>query len=274
MMDRYTPPMPIKGLSAPLLRPLPAIFTYADHAVRTGYGGSAEGRSVFTAHLRAFRAMLVSLTRRAGLREGTIQRLTDLCEDLAGAGFWNMPDNLESFKRELQRLHGQHGKLLKDAAREQGEHLRHLFREETGPCRILTIHNDQTWPLAGTLSGHLVDGCWYDCETSHEDEGSARITGADLVLLVAGELPVRQDIEMAVDKADLPLMVLAAGRLIGDRNNMAALRTEHHFRNEGRTVLCGPLAAIRLYQAIDGCRLSAMLGQESFSPRLTETVTA
>ena len=130
MLDSKTSPLPIRGMAAPLLRPLPAIFTFANHAVRSGYGGSAAGRRVFTAHLRAFRAILVSLTRSAGIRDATIRPLLNLCENLAGAGFWEMPDNLVNFRRELQRLHKQHSRLLKDAAREQSGQLRHLFRSK------------------------------------------------------------------------------------------------------------------------------------------------
>ncbi len=273
MYEQTMAPLQIKGLAAPLLRPLPTIFTYATHAAKTGYDGSPAARSIFTAHLRAFRVMLVALARSAGLPDVAIRRLIYRCEGLADDGFWDMPGNLAGFKAELQLLHQEHSRPLKEVARELSGRLRYLFRVETGPCRLMTVHNDQTRPLAETLCAKLVDGCWYDCETSQEDDGPGRLQDADLVLLVAGESPIRPDFEVAVENANLPLLVLAGGGLVGDRENMAALRTEHHYRESGYTVLGGPLAPIRLYQAIDGCRVRRMLGQETFLPGPTEPVT-
>ncbi|MEN8008662.1 MAG: hypothetical protein ABFS42_16755 [Candidatus Krumholzibacteriota bacterium] len=274
MFEGSVTPLPIKGMAAPLLRPLPAIITYATFEIKAGYGGSPAARSIFTSHLRAFRAMLIALARSAGLPDTAIRRLISRCEDLKGAGFWDLPGILAGFKADLQLLHEDHGKSLKEAAREQSGRLRDLFRVETGPCRIVTIHNDETEQLAAALCAKLVDGCWYDCETSHENEGSGRLQDADLVLLVAGESPIRPDFEAAVDQAGLPHLVLFGGGRGGDRENMAALRTEHHYRDRGYVVLRGPLAPLRLYQAIDGCRIRRLLKQETFSPEPTEIVTA
>ena len=274
MYEQTMAPLPIKGLAAPLLRPLPTIFTYATYAAKTGFDGSPAARSMFTVHLRAFRVMLVALARSAGLPDVAIRRLIDRCDDLADDGFWNMPGNLDGFKVELQLLHKEHSRPLKEAARGLSGRLRYLFRVETGPCGLMIVHNDQTWPHAETLCAKLVDGCWYDCVTSHEDDGPGQLQGADLVLLVVGESAIRPDFEVAVENANLPILVLAGGDLVGDRENMAALRIQHHYRDSGHTVLCGPLAAIRLYQAIDGCRVRRLLGQESFLPGPTEAVPA
>jgi len=274
MYEQTMAPLPIKGLAAPLLRPLPTIFTYATYAAKTGYDGSPAARSIFTAHLRAFRVMLVALARSAGLPDVAIRRLIDRCDDLADDGFGDMPGNLDGFKVELQLLHQEHSRPLKEAARELSGRLRNLFRVETGPCRLLTVHNDETRPYAETLCAKLVEGCWYDCATSHEDDGPGRLQDADLVLLVAGESPIRPDFEVTVENANLPMLVLAGGGLVGDWDNMVALRIQHHYRDNGHTVLCGPLAAIRLYQAIDGCRVRRLLEQESFSPGPIEAVTA
>ena len=273
MYEQSMAPLPIKGLAAPLLRPLPTIFTFATQAAQTGYDGSPAARSIFTAHLRAFRVMLVALARGACLPDEAIRRLIYRCEDLAGDRFWDMSGNLAGFKGELQLLHEDNSQPLKEAARELSGRLRYLFRVETGPCRLMTVHNDQTRPVAETLCAKLADGCWYDCATSHEDDGPGRLQDADLVLLVVGESPIRPDFEAAVENANLPILVLPGGSMVDDRKNMPALRTEHHYRNSGHKVLCGPLAAIRLYQAIDGCRMCRLLGQETFSPGPTETVT-
>lgn len=274
MFDQAMPPMPIKGLAAPLLRPLPTIFTYATHADSNDCDGSAAARRIFTTHLRAFRVMLVSLARSAGLSDIVVRPLLYRCENLADAGYWEMSAKLSGFKTELQLLHEEHSRPLKEAAREQIGRLRHLFRVETGPCRLVSLHNAQTWQVAETLCTKLVESCWYDCETSHEDHGSDGWREADLVLLVPGESPIRPDIVAALENASLPVLVLAGGSLVGDRTNMAALRTEHHYRDCGYPVLGGPLAAIRLCQAIDGCRVRRLMGSETYSPGPTEAVTA
>ncbi len=272
MYEQTIAPLPIKGLAAPLLRPLPAIFTFANQAAKTGYDGSPAARRLFTAHLRAFRVMLVALTRSAGLPDVAIRRLIYRCEDLADDRFWDMSGNLAGFKGELQLLHEDHSRPLKEAGRELSGRLRNLFRVETGSCRLVTVHNEQTRPLAEALCAKLVDGCWYDCAISHQNDGPGRLQDADLVLLVAGESPSRSDFEKAAENANLPILVLAGGSLVGDRKNMSALRTEHHYRDSGHTVLCGPLATIRLYQAIDGCRMRRLLEQETFSSGPTEPV--
>ena len=160
MNDQAMPPMPIKGLATPLLRPLPTIFTYATYADSDGHDGSAAARRMFTAHLRAFNVMLVALTRSAGLPDVAARPLLYRSDNLAGAGYWEMSGKLSGFKAELQLLHEEHGRLLKEAAREQIDRLRHLFQVETGPCRVVSLHNAQTWQLAETVCAQLVDGCW------------------------------------------------------------------------------------------------------------------
>lgn len=272
MSDPTKSPLPIKGLATPLLRPLPAVFSYASHSDGNGYQDSAAARSLFTAHLRAFRVILVALARSAALPDQAIRRMTNRCEDLAGAAFWELSNHVAAFKAELLRLHEEHGEALKTASREESGRMRNLFRVETGPCKLLSLHNNQTWPRADALRTKLVDGCWYDCVPRHEETGTGPLEDIDLVLLVPGDTYLRQDIEAVLDKTDRPVLVLVGGGPASDWKNMAFLRAVNHYRETGYAILSGPQAPIRLYQAIDGCRVRRMLGQESFSPGAAEMV--
>ena len=268
MYEKARPPLPIKGLAAPLLRPLPTILTYVNLTANAGIGGNSAGRRLFTVHLRAFKAILIALSRSAKIPEERIRPLLNRCQDLQNAGFWDLSDLLAGFMKELQGLHEGNSQLLKDAAKEQSERLGQLFRAETGPSRLVAVYNDQTWPLAEKLNTKLVDGCWYDSESHHENDGLDWLPSADLVLLVSGESPLRPDIGKAVIQGNVAALVLKEPGPVKSIQNMAALRTEHLYRQGGHRVLRGPFAPIRLYQAIDGCLVRQLLGQEAVLPSM------
>ncbi len=273
MYEQARSPLKIKGLAAPLLRPLPTILTYVNLTANAGNGRSSTGRRQFTVHLRAFKAILIALTRSAKIPDEKIRPLLNRCQDLQSAGFWDLSELLAGFMKELQGLHSGYSQLLKDAAKEQNEHLGQLFRAETGPSRLVAVYNDQTWPMAEKLNAKLVDGCWYDSESRHENDGFSWLGSTDLVLLVSGESPVRSDIEKAVKLGETAAMVLKDTGPANTQQNMAALRTEHLYRKGGHRVLRGPFAPIRLYQAIDGCLVRQLLGQEAVLP-LMEAVSS
>jgi len=268
MYEKARSPLPIKGLAAPLLRPLPTILTYVNLTANAGNGGSSAGRRLFTVHLRAFKAILVALTRSVNIPDEDIRPLLNRCQDLQSAGFWDLSELLAGFMKELQGLHAGCGQLLKDAAKEQKDDLGRLFRAETGPSRLVAVYNDQTWPMAEKLNAKLVDGCWYDSECRHENDGSSWLGSTDLVLLVSGESPVRPDIQKAVKLEKVAALVLKDTGTAKTQQNMAALRTEHLYRQGGHRVLRGPFAPIRLYQAIDGCLVRQLLGQKAVLPSM------
>jgi hypothetical protein len=273
MFGKARPPLPIKGLAAPLLRPLPTIFTYVNLTANSGTGGNSAGRRLFTVHLRAFKAILIALTRSAQISDERIRPLLNRCQDLQNVSFWDLSDLLNGFMKELQGLHEGLSPLLKAAAKEQNERLGQLFRAETGPSRLVAVYNDQTWPMAEKLNAKLVDGCWYDSESRHENDGLGWLKSVDLVLLVSGELPIRLDIEKAVKQEKVAALVLKDTGPANIQQNMAALRTEHLYHQAGHRVLRGPFAPVRLYQAIDGCLVRQLLGQPAVLPSL-EAVTS
>jgi hypothetical protein len=273
MYEQARSPLPIKGLAAPLLRPLPTVLTYVKLTANAGNGGSTAGRRLFSINLRAFKAILIALTRSARISEEKIRPLLNRCRDLQEAGFWDLSDLLTGFIAELQGLHQENGSILKETAKKEDKRLGKLYRAETGPTRLVAVFNDQTWAGADKLMAKLVDGCWYDCESRHEHEGLNLFDEKDLILIVSGEAAVRPDIEQAVQQAQLPALVLKDAGPAKQPQNMAALRTEHLYRQGGHRVLRGPFANIRLYQAIDACLVRHLLGKKVALPSL-EAVTS
>jgi len=252
MTDYPNPPMVIKGLPKPLLRPLPTILAYANLTTTLEYENASHMGRLVTAHLRVFRAMLVLFTRSAGLPPEAISRMLRKCDALTGARGSHLLENLNEILRELQAFPQEKRELLKSTAREQSVRLRNLFRAETGPRRLVTVHNEETWHLAADLSTKLIDGCWYDSEGCHEEDGPRWLHTTDLVLLVPGKRPIRPDIAQAAMDAHIPIIVLAGVGSEGKRKNMAALRTEHGYRCGDHPVIRRPFAPVRLFQAIDG----------------------
>lgn len=273
MYEQARSPVPIKGLAAPLLRPLPTILTFVKLTANAGNGGGTAARHLFTVHLRAFQAILIALSRSAHLPDEVIRSLLRRCQDLQQARFWDLSDLLADFMKELHDLHqGQSGNL-KEAAKMKRERLGELFRAETGPTRLVAVHNDQTWPVASKLRSKLIQGCWYRSQSRHEKDGLGRVEATDMVLLVSGESAVRPDIEKAVQQSKAAALVLKETATANARQNMAALRTEHLYRQSGLRVLRGPLAPIRLYQAIDGGLVRHLLDKKTALPSL-EAVTS
>lgn len=273
MYEQARSPVPIKGLAAPLLRPLPTILTYVKLTANAGNGGGTAARHLFSVHLRAFQAILIALNRSAHLPDEMIRSLLRKCRDLQQAGFWDLSDLLADFMKDLQDLHQGQSLNLKEAAKLQRERLDELFRAETGPTRLVAVHNDQTWPSADKLRAKLVHDCWYLSQSRHENDGLGPLEAGDMVLLVSGESPVRPDIEKAVQQSKAAALVVKETGKSNTTQNMAALRTEHLYRQGGLRVLRGPLAPIRLFQAIDGGLVRHLLDKKTALPSL-EAVTS
>jgi hypothetical protein len=273
MTNYPKPPIAIKGLPKPLLRPLPTILAYANLTTPLEYENASRVGRLVTAHLRVFRAMLVLFTRGAGLPSEAIGRLLRKCDALTVSSGSHLLDNLNEILQEIQACNQENGELLKTTAREQSVRLRNLFRSETGPRRLITVHNEETWHLAPDLNTKLIDGCWYDSEGCHEEDGPRWLHTTDLVLLVPGKRPIRPDIEQAAMDAQIPIIVLAGVGSEGKRKNMAALRTEHRYRCGNHQVMRRPFAPIRLFQAIDGGYLRHAAFQEMPSRSLEMAAT-
>lgn len=261
MAYKPRPPLSIKGLPKPLLRPLPTILAYANLKAPLNYENASAVRRLFTAHLRVFRAMLVLFTRSAGLPQEAMRSLLLKCDSLSDSGESDLYEKVLDLLLEVQALNEQYGEILKATAREQKDRLADIFRDETGPRRLITVHNEQTWKLSGDLNTKLITRCWYDSEGCHEKNGPIWLHTTDLVLLVPGQRAIRPDIEQAVIEANIPILVLTGADSTNDPQNMAALRTEHAYRASQHTVLRPPFAPLRLFQAIDGCYLRHVAAQ-------------
>lgn len=243
---------PVKGIPGPLLRPLPVLFGFGRLNLSSPEMVRPRARGLFTAHLRAFKAMLVAATRSTGLVPEAVRPVLLRCNALARCRGVELWENLEAFQAELLALHREHGRRIRDGAESAQENLRHLFRVETGPCGLAAVYSEQTWSVAAKLENTLTEGCWYDCLGCHEQEGQLLGKSADVAVFVPGDRPIRPDLERSLVQDGVPILVLAGmGRRPGS-SNVAALRTVHHYRQRGYPVLQGQPTRLRLFQAIDG----------------------
>jgi hypothetical protein len=262
MTHKPRPPVSVKGFPKPLLRPLPTLLAYANLKTPLNYENASAVRRQFTTHLRVFRAMLVLFARSAGLPPETTGRLLLKCDGLADKSESDLYEDIIGLLQDVQDLNEQYGDIMKAAAKDQGERLKDIFRDETGPRRLITVHNEETWKLAGDLNTKLINSCWYDSEGSHEKNGPIWLHTTDLIVLVPGQRSIRPDIEQAIVEANIPIIVLTGAGSKDDPQNMAALRTEHAYRTSQHTVLRRPFTPVRLYQAIDGCYLRHLAAQK------------
>ena len=139
MKESSTSPFPIKGIPFPLLRPLPTIFGFGRLTIGDPKAAFPEARRLFTAHLRAFKAILIATTRTTPLVPEVIRPILLRCNALnrsCGTDLWA---NMEAFEVELLGLINEHGRLIKEGAEAHQERLRELFRTETGPCKLATV---------------------------------------------------------------------------------------------------------------------------------------
>lgn len=273
MTDAPNPPIVIRGLPKPLLRPLPTLLAYANLTTPLEYENASHVGRLVNAHLSVFRAMLVLFTRNAGLPPATIERYLRKCDALTAASGSGLLAPLNEILEDLRTIRLDNGDVLKTIARQQGDRLRNLFRAETGPRKLVTIHNEETWHFAAELNTKLTDGCWYDSEGCHEEDGPRWLHTTDIVLLVPGKRPIRPDIEQAAVGAQIPVIVLAGVGAEGKRKNMAALRTEHGYRCGDHQVVRRPFAPVRLFQAIDRGYLHHVASQEMPSRSLALSAT-
>mgnify|MGYP001817816271 CR=1 FL=1 len=251
MAQRYSKPLKIKGIASPLLRPLPVLFSFLNLAQRHPHQVSESVRSLFTSHLRAFRAILVALGRGTALPPDATAQLVSLCDRLAMSGTSDPGWRLVEGKQALRRLQEQYGPELLRTARRQKDHLAELFRTETGPLRLEVVHHDETAERGSKIRARLVDECWYDCRIRHENEGFDGLTAADLVLLVPSATPIRSDLVQALGEHETACLVLIRTGTAGPNRDMAALRSSHLYRKEGHAVMQGPSVPLRLYQTVD-----------------------
>jgi len=257
-------PIPLKTLPAPLIRLLPVICTYARLTVAEREGSASKlGPQViqlYRAHVRALEAMFRAAADSAGLEPVAIQPLLQLSYclgDLRGQGLADAYADLLAKWKALYEIH--HDRLRKAMSENPGLY-RELYWREVGRRNLLVIYSDETWAAAEKMGSKLSERCWYTCVQCRESEGAVWPAEVDVVLLVPGTRPIQASIERALERAETPVLVLAG---LADANtanggldsnlehNMAVLRTEFRYKTCEYSVLHGPFAPVRLYQAID-----------------------
>ncbi len=255
MTSLITTPLKASELIAPIMRPLPTIFTYARLTSEPKGGDSSVLRDEFRASVAALTTIIETACREGEIPDEASQPVLDCCGELLGKRGSELASRLDALCAALTTLHGEHRKALKRAVDSDPDRYRDLYRQMTRPKKVMVIYCEKGVGQADRLERTLSDRCYYDYEAVGEDWVSARPRTADVVVFGPCQQAIQPNVMSMVEASEVPILILIATDAKSDRENMAMLKVEHLYRKNGYKVLRGPFAPARLYQAIDSLYL-------------------
>jgi hypothetical protein len=273
-MSAVITPLKVAGIVAPIMRPLPTIFTYARLTTQS-HGKSAQALDEeYRANLQALAAIIEQLCQDAGIArddwQGIIDHL-DAISDLAGG---ELAAGLDKLCADLTELHRVHGKDLKSRAATDPDRYHQLYCQLAPPKKLLICYSDGRTEQADSLERKLADRCYYEYEAVHENWRATRTGSADLVVFAPSARPIPASTLSAVESYGMPLLILMGGNKADDQENMALLKSEYLYRKSGYNVLHSPFTPARLYSTIDAIYLRHLAGKLMPLPEVAKQAAA
>jgi hypothetical protein len=267
-MNPMITPLRIKGLVAPVMRPLPTLF---NHARLTADGAETPAEALeeaFQANLTALAEILEKIGQDAGLPSASSRPVLDACFDLASLRGEDLAAGLDRFCAQLTALHEAEGKAMRKAVIDGGPAYRDLYRRLVGPKNVLVCCEEGEGSVPESLERKLTERCYYDCSTVVGDWTAAPGSSADVVLFAPSRRPLAKSSLTVAESNGLPFLILTGGNKTEDMQNMALMKAEHHYRQSGYNVLRSPFNPPRLYSAIDGILMRHLAGKVTQLPRV------
>ena len=273
MKTRITP-MKVKGLTAPIMRPLPTIFTYARLTAESN-GASAQALDdEFNASLTALVEIIETAGRDADIPQDAIRGVLDSGIDIANLRGEELAAGLDGFCAELTALHQAHGKELQKAVSAHSERFRELYRQSALTKKLLVCYWEGLDKQSDSLERKLTDRCYYDYEAVDEDWGETQQGSADMVLFAPSKNPIPENLLARAESCSMPVLILMGGNKAEDMQNMALMKSEYLYRKAGYNVLRSPFNPPRLYSAIDAIYLRHLAGRVLQLPESAKVATA
>lgn len=269
-MSALIRPLKVAGIVAPIMRPLPTLFTYARLTAQTGGKSTRSLDEEFSANLQALTAIVDEVCQKAGVPPNTCQGILDHLNIISGLTGTELAAGLDKLCAELTELHREHGKDLKKAVAAEPEHYRELYCRHAPPKKLLVCYSDGKSEQADSLERKLTDRCYYEYEGADHEWSTSRAGSADLVVFAPSERPIPANVLAAVHSYGMPLLILMGGNKAEDMQNMALLKSEYLYRKSGHNVLHSPFTPPRLYSTIDAIYLRHLAGKLLDLPREKE----
>ena len=260
-MNRLIKPLRVTGIIAPILRPLPTIFSYARLTAASRGVTAPVLDDEYGDAVRALAAVIDRACRDAGAPAEDWQPVLDhLVEICTGTGA-ELATGLDGLCARLTELHQQHGGALRKAAAADQDGFRELYRSHVRPKKLLVCFSDGAGDQAESLERKLVDRCWYDYEAVEGDWSVSRTGTADLVVFAPSRRPIPDAVLAAVESYGMPLLILMGGDRAAALEDMALMKAEYLYRRTGYNVLRSPFMPPRLYSTIDSLYLHHLAGK-------------
>ncbi len=273
-MNAEITPLKVKGLIAPVMRPLPTIFTYARLTART----RAQVAHVLDDEFRASTTALVEIIEKAGrdacLPREDWRRVQDRCIALTGLRGEELAAGLDILCAELTTLHESYGRDLQKAYSADSDRYRELYRQVAIPKKLLVCYSESGQAASDSLERKLTERCYYDYEAVGQDWGENRRGTADVVVFAPTEKPIPNNLLARAEGYGMPLLILVGGNKVQDMQNMAMLKSEFLYRKANYNVLHSPFNPPRLYSTIDSLYLRHLADKVLEMPKQAKTAAA
>jgi len=273
-MSAVVTPLKIKGLIAPIMRPLPTIFTYARLTV------ASQGRSVqvldneFSAAMNALVEIIEKAGRDTGIPREDWRRVQDLCISLASTRGEELASGLDAVCAELTSLHRSYGRNLQKSYAANTERYRELYRQVAIPKKILVCYSEQGEASGDSLERKLTERCYYDYESVGLDWGENQKGTADVVVFAPSKNPIPGNLLSRAEGYRMPFLILVGFDKAKDMQNMAMLKSAFLYQKANYNVLHSPFNPPRLYSTIDALYLRHLASKVLELPKVARFASA
>jgi hypothetical protein len=269
-MNAVVTPLKIKGLIAPLMRPLPTIFTYARLTV------DSKGRSVqvlddeFTASMTALVEIIEKAGRDAGIPREDWRRVQDQCISLVNTRGEDLAAGLDTLCAELTSLHMSYGRDLQKTYSENSHRYRELYRQVAIPKKLLVCYCEEANNQSDSLERKLTERCYYDYESVGMDWGENQKGSADVVVFAPSQNPIPANLLARAEGYHMPFLILVGFDKKKDMQNMAMLKSAFLYQKADYHVLHSPFNPPRLYSTIDALYLRHLANKVLELPKVAK----
>ena len=253
----------------PLLRPLPTIFSYAQHASENPsfFDRFPDLQKDFDTHITCFIALLEKACSSAKLPADDCRTVMNKAKALKSATPIKLVNIVDQLDLELAHFSEVHKSALREIYNMQPELFKTEYRIHIKPSKLALAYHSSAYEGVPKLLETLTERCYYEAKPIDETYLTASLRSLDLIVFAPSQEPISSNIIDRMREQEVPFLVLVnLGKDI-QRADMVQTRLAALYQKNSIQILHRPFPAIRMFHKIDN-----MLVERKLATAKAETV--
>ena len=194
----------------PLLRTLPVVFAYAQHAAEdpTIFDQSPILKEEFQSHVKCFNALLGEACRSAQLPLDDCQTVLKMAKALQTAQPADLVKKVDQLDLELAHFSEVHKTELRQIYNMKPELFKTTYSKHLKAQKIALVYHASAYEGVPKLLETLTERCYYDAKPVDETYLTASLRKLDFIVFAPSQEPVSTNAIDRIRENQVPFMVL------------------------------------------------------------------